>query len=68
MGEKREIVGPWLNAKEAAEYVGISWPTLKEWMLDRQVPHVRMGRRWKINRQTLDAALQAAADEQAVAS
>lgn len=60
----RPELGPWLSAVEASKYVGVSWPTLREWILDHQVPHVRMGRRWKINRQTLDEHLTADADAQ----
>ena len=63
MGERIDA-GPWLNAREAAEYVGVSWPTLRGWIIDRRVPHVRMGRRWKISRETLDEHLRRDADAQ----
>jgi excisionase family DNA binding protein len=56
----REVALPiavWLSGKEAAEYVGVSWPTLRQFILDNGVPYVRLGTRWKIERTVLDAAL-----------
>lgn len=55
--DRGQPVGPWLNTKEAAAYVGVSWDTLKAWILDVGMPHVRMGKRWKINVDTLDRYL-----------
>jgi excisionase family DNA binding protein len=52
----------WLSGKEAAEYVGVSWPTLRQFILDHAVPYVRLGTRWKIERATLDRWLRQCAD------
>jgi excisionase family DNA binding protein len=55
----------WLSGKDAAEYVGVSWPTLRQFILDHGVPYVRLGTRWKIERTTLDASLRRRAAEMA---
>jgi excisionase family DNA binding protein len=47
----------WLSGKDAAEYVGVSWPTLRQFILDNAVPYVRLGTRWKIERTVLDERL-----------
>jgi excisionase family DNA binding protein len=52
----------WLSGKDAAEYVGVSWPTLRQFILDNAVPYVRLGTRWKIERTTLDASLRRVAE------
>jgi excisionase family DNA binding protein len=52
----------WLSGKDAAEYVGVSWPTLRQFILDHGVPYVRLGTRWKIERATLDTCLRRIAE------
>jgi excisionase family DNA binding protein len=52
----------WLSGKDAAEYVGVSWPTLRQFILDNAVPYVRLGTRWKIERTVLDASLRRTAE------
>jgi excisionase family DNA binding protein len=47
----------WLSGKDAAEYVGVSWPTLRQFILDHGVPYVRLGTRWKIEREALNGSL-----------
>ena len=44
----------WLSGQEAAEHVGVSWPTLRRAIVDHAIPHVRLGRRWKIEASVLD--------------
>lgn len=44
----------WLSGQEAAEHVGVSWPTLRRAIVDHAIPHVRLGRRWKIEVSVLD--------------
>lgn len=44
----------WLSGQEAAEYVGVSWPTLRQAILEHAIPHVRLGTRWKIDVAELD--------------
>ena len=44
----------WLSGQEAAEHVGVSWPTLRRAIVDYAIPHVRLGRRWKIEVSVLD--------------
>ena len=55
----------WLSGQEAAEYVGVSWPTLRQLILDDAIPHVRLGTRWKIAVDVLDTHLQRRAEIQA---
>ena len=55
----------WLAGKDAAEYVGVSWPTLRQFILDNAVPYVRLGTRWKIERSTLDESLRSVARQAA---
>lgn len=44
----------WLSGQQAAEHVGVSWPTLRRAIIDYAIPHVRLGRRWKIEVSVLD--------------
>jgi excisionase family DNA binding protein len=55
----------WLSGKEAAEHIGVSWPTLRQVILDHAIPHVRLGRRWKIEASVLDAHLRRLASNRA---
>ena len=55
----------WLSGQEAAEYVGVSWPTLRQLILEQSVPHVRLGSRWKIDVVVLDEHLRRMAEVQA---
>ena len=57
------MAATWLNATEAAEYVGLSWPTLRQLIIDQQIPHFRAGRRWKIEVAVLDEHLRRLANE-----
>lgn len=54
----------WLSGQEAAEHVGVSWPTLRQTLLDHAIPHVRLGTRWKIDVAVLDEHLHHMADVQ----
>lgn len=47
----------WLSGQEAAEYVGVSWPTLRRTLLEHGIPHLRLGTRWKIDVAVLDEHL-----------
>jgi excisionase family DNA binding protein len=47
----------WPSGQEAAEYVGVSWPTLRQAIIEFGIPHVRLGRRWKIEVAVLDEHL-----------
>lgn len=55
----------WLSGQEAAEYVGVSWPTLRQAIIEHSIPHVRLGTRWKIEVAVLDDHLRRMADAQA---
>ena len=52
----------WLSGQEAAEYVGVSWPTLRQFLLDHAIPHIRLGTRWKIEVAVLDQHLRKLAE------
>lgn len=45
------------NLKEAAEYLGISTPTLVALLKSGKIPSRRAGQRWLISKATLDAWL-----------
>lgn len=64
MKEARKPDVVWLNGAEAAEYVGLSWTTLRQLIQDHQIPHLRVGSRWKINVDTLDTHLHRLAEAQ----
>lgn len=55
----------WLSGQEAAEYVGVSWPTLRQTIIEHAIPHVRLGTRWKIDVGELDEHLRRMAAAQA---
>lgn len=54
----------WLSGQEAAEYVGVSWPTLRQTIIEHSIPHVRLGTRWKIEVAVLDEHLRRIAETQ----
>lgn len=54
-----------LTGEEAAEYVGVSWLTLRQTILEHSIPHVRLGTRWKIQVAVLDEHLRRMAETQA---
>jgi excisionase family DNA binding protein len=54
-----------LSGQEAAEYVGVSWPTLRALIREHAIPHVRLGRCWRIDFALLDAHLRQLADQEA---
>jgi len=54
----------WLSGQEAAEYVGVSWPTLRQALIDHAIPHVRLGTLWRIEVAVLDEHLRRLAETQ----
>jgi excisionase family DNA binding protein len=58
----------WLSGQEAAEYVGVSWPTLRALIREHAIPHVRLGRCWRIDVAILDAHLRQLAEQEAGAT
>jgi len=42
-----------LNTKEAAEFLGISKNTLYEWIIQKKIPHIKVGRLVKFRREDL---------------
>ena len=55
----------WLSGQEAAAYVGVSWPTLRQAIIEHSIPHVRFGARWQIDVAVLDDHLRRLAEAQA---
>lgn len=49
---------PWVNGKEAARMVGVSWPTLRQFVLDHDIPHLRVGRLWRFDTARLQSELE----------
>lgn len=58
----------WLSGEEAARHVGVSWPTLRQLILEHQIPHLRIGVRWKIETAVLDEHLRQIAQAEAGAA
>lgn len=52
----------WLSGQEAAEYVGVSWRTLRQAIVEHSIPHVRFGTRWTIELAVLDEHLRRLAE------
>jgi len=46
-----------LNTKEAAEFLGISKNTLYEWIIQKKIPHIKVGRLVKFKREDMEAWL-----------
>lgn len=43
-----------MTAKEAAEYLGLSLPTLYRYIWQDKIPCFRLGNRWRFQREILD--------------
>ena len=46
-------VGLW-DTDEAARYLGVSVFTLRHWIVDRRMPHIRLGRCVRFDQRDLD--------------
>lgn len=55
---------PWVNGQEAADLVGVSWPTLRQFVLDHDIPHLRVGRLWRFQTSRLMSELERLAELQ----
>jgi excisionase family DNA binding protein len=55
----------WLSGREAAECVGVSWPTLRRVMVEQAIPHVQLGKLWRVAVGVLDEHLRRQARAQA---
>mgnify|MGYP000055855061 CR=1 FL=1 len=53
-----------LDTKEAAEFLGISKNTLYEWIIQRKIPHIKVGRLVKFRREDLEAWLKRRTQEE----
>ena len=53
-----------LNTKEAAESLGISKNTLYEWIVEKKIPYIKVGRLVKFRREDLEAWLKKRAQEE----
>ena len=53
-----------LDTKEAAEFLGISKNTLYEWIIQRKIPHIKVGRLVKFRREDLEAWLKKRTQEE----
>jgi len=53
-----------LDTKEASEFLGISKNTLYEWILQRKIPHIKVGRLVKFRREDLEAWLKRRTQEE----
>ena len=48
------VASPLLNVDEAAGYLGVSPGTLRNWLSERRLPYVKVGRLTRISRRSLD--------------
>jgi excisionase family DNA binding protein len=53
-----------MDMNEASEYLGIRKNTLYEWVMERKIPHVRVGRLLKFRREDLEAWLRKRTQEE----
>jgi len=53
-----------MDMNEASEYLGIRKNTLYEWVVERKIPHVRVGRLLKFRREDLEAWLRKRTQEE----
>lgn len=44
----------WISLAEAAEYVGVSKDTIRNWIKKRQMPAHKVGRLWKFKKTEID--------------
>jgi excisionase family DNA binding protein len=50
---------PLLSVEEAAEFLGVSPYTVRQWARERRIPAIRLGRYWRFRQSSLDAWIQA---------
>jgi excisionase family DNA binding protein len=50
-------VSPWMDPEETAAYLGIALGTLRNWVSQKYVPHVKRGRIVRFHRERIDAWL-----------
>ena len=50
---------PLLSVEQAAEYLGVSAYTVRQWARERRIPAIRLGRYWRFRQSSLDAWIQA---------
>ena len=53
-----------LRTDEAAEFLGISKNTLYEWIIQKKIPHIKVGRLVKFKREDLEAWLERRTQEE----
>ncbi|OGL45868.1 MAG: hypothetical protein A2149_00270 [Candidatus Schekmanbacteria bacterium RBG_16_38_11] len=53
-----------LDTKEAAELLGISKNTLYEWVIQKKVPYIKVGRLTKFKKETLEEWLKRQSHEE----
>jgi excisionase family DNA binding protein len=50
---------PLLSVEQAAEFLGVSPYTVRQWASERRIPAIRLGRYWRFRQSSLDAWIQA---------
>jgi excisionase family DNA binding protein len=50
---------PLLSVEQAAEFLGVSAYTVRQWARERRIPAIRLGRYWRFRQSSLDAWIQA---------
>jgi len=53
-GAKNDQHGPLLSVEQAAEYLGVSAGTLRNWLSARRIAYVKVGRLTRLSSETLD--------------
>lgn len=65
---QRSTQSVWVNGQEAAAHAGMSWPTLRQLVIEERVPHLRRGRRWIFELGEVDRALRELSNRQVAVS
>jgi excisionase family DNA binding protein len=50
---------PLLSVEQAAEFLGVSAYTVRQWARERRIPAIRLGRYWRFRQSSLDAWIEA---------
>lgn len=49
-----QMVTPWMDARRAAQYLGVALGTIRNWTSERFIPHAKRGRLVRYHRDELD--------------
>lgn len=56
---RTHVHDPLLSVEQAAEFLGVSAYTVRQWARERRIPAIRLGRYWRFRQSSLDAWIRA---------